>query len=69
MRISHSITALITSASHSMEQLSGGSCVKSEADSAAGLSISEKMRSQIKGLTQGAETRRMYFVHPSEGAL
>jgi hypothetical protein len=35
MRISHSITALITSASHSMEQLSGGSCVKSEADSAA----------------------------------
>ena len=41
--------------SKSTEKLSSGYKVNRAADDAAGLSISEKMRKQIRGLTQAAE--------------
>lgn len=39
----------------SVEKLSSGFCINKAADDAAGLSISEKMRSQIRGLNKGIE--------------
>lgn len=39
----------------SAEKLSSGYKINRAADDAAGLSISEKMRRQIRGLTQGVE--------------
>ncbi len=80
MRISHNITALNTyrqystntvSTNKSMEKLSSGSRINRAADDAAGLSISEKMRSQIKGLTQGTRNAQdgISFIQTAEGAL
>ncbi len=80
MRISHNITALNTyrqyssntvSTNKSMEKLSSGSRINRAADDAAGLSISEKMRAQIKGLTQGTRNAQdgVSFIQTAEGAL
>ncbi len=80
MRISHNITALNTyrqyntntvSTNKSMEKLSSGSRINRAADDAAGLSISEKMRSQIKGLTQATRNAQdgTSFIQTAEGAL
>ena len=80
MRITHNITALNTyrqystntvSTNKSMEKLSSGSRINRAADDAAGLSISEKMRSQIKGLTQGTRNAQdgISFIQTAEGAL
>ena len=80
MRISHNITALNTyrqyntntvSTNKSMEKLSSGSRINRAADDAAGLSISEKMRSQIRGLTQGTRNAQdgVSFIQTAEGAL
>ena len=80
MRISNNITALNTyrqynintnSTNKSMEKLSSGSRINRAADDAAGLSISEKMRSQIKGLTQGTRNAEdgVSFIQTAEGAL
>ena len=80
MRISHNITALNTyrqystntvSTNKSMEKLSSGSRINRAADDAAGLSISEKMRSQIRGLTQGTRNAQdgVSYIQTAEGAL
>ena len=80
MRISHNITALNTyrqyssntvSTNKSMEKLSSGSRINRAADDAAGLSISEKMRAQIRGLTQGTRNAEdgVSFIQTAEGAL
>ncbi|HAN20832.1 MAG: flagellin [Clostridiales bacterium GWF2_36_10] len=80
MRISHNISAMNTyrqynanaaSANKSMEKLSSGSRINRAADDAAGLSISEKMRSQIRGLTQGTRNAQdgVSFIQTAEGAL
>ncbi|OGO89785.1 MAG: flagellin [Clostridiales bacterium GWF2_36_10] len=80
MRISHNISAMNTyrqynanaaSANKSMEKLSSGSRINRAADDAAGLSISEKMRSQIRGLTQGTRNAQdgISFIQTAEGAL
>ena len=80
MRISHNITALNTyrqyntntvSTNKSMEKLSSGSRINRAADDAAGLSISEKMRSQIRGLTQATRNAQdgTSFIQTAEGAL
>ena len=80
MRISHNITALNTfrqyntntvSTNKSMEKLSSGSRINRAADDAAGLSISEKMRSQIRGLTQATRNAQdgVSFIQTAEGAL
>ena len=80
MRINHNLTALNTyrqyntnsvNTNKSMEKLSSGLRINRAADDAAGLSISEKMRSQIKGLTQGTRNAQdgISFIQTAEGAL
>ncbi|MHC1695461.1 MAG: flagellin [Eubacteriales bacterium] len=80
MRINHNISAMNTyrqynantvSANKSMEKLSSGLRINRAADDAAGLSISEKMRSQIRGLTQATRNAQdgVSFIQTAEGAL
>jgi len=80
MRISHNISAMNTyrqyntntvNTNKSMEKLSSGSRINRAADDAAGLSISEKMRSQIRGLTQATRNAQdgVSFIQTAEGAL
>jgi flagellin len=58
-------------AGKSMEKLSSGKRINRAADDAAGLSISEKMRGQIRGLTQAARNAQdgVSFIQTAEGAL
>ena len=60
-----------TSASKSMQKLSSGLRINSAADDAAGLSISEKMRAQIRGLDQASSNSQdgISMVQTAEGAL
>ncbi len=55
----------------SAEKLSSGYRINRAADDAAGLSISEKMRRQIRGLTQASENAQdgISLVQTAEGAL
>ena len=80
MVIQHNLTAMnanrmlnvTTSAqSKSTEKLSSGYKINRAADDAAGLSISEKMRKQIKGLTQASSNAQdgVSAVQTAEGAL
>ncbi len=80
MRINHNISAMntyrqyntnATFISKSMEKLSSGYRINRAADDAAGLSISEKMRSQIRGLKQAIRNAQdgISFLQTAEGAL
>ena len=80
MRINHNVSAMNTyrqyssntkAANKSMEKLSSGYRINRAADDAAGLSISEKMRSQIRGLTQATRNAEdgISFIQTAEGAL
>ena len=80
MVVQHNLTAmnsnrmlgLTTSAqAKSTEKLSSGYKINRAADDAAGLSISEKMRKQIKGLTQASSNAEdgISCVQTAEGAL
>ncbi|HBL83438.1 MAG: hypothetical protein A2Y17_04245 [Clostridiales bacterium GWF2_38_85] len=80
MRISNNVAAMNTyrqynnnavSTNKSMEKLSSGSRINRAADDAAGLSISNKMRSQIRGLTQANRNAQdgISFIQTAEGAL
>ncbi|MCQ2911421.1 MAG: flagellin [Clostridia bacterium] len=80
MVIAHNISALNTykslgiaggSADKSMEKLSSGYKINKAADDAAGLSISEKMRSQIRGLNQASTnaSNGVSMIQTAEGAL
>ena len=80
MVVQHNITAmnsnrmlgLTTSAqAKSTEKLSSGYKINRAADDAAGLSISEKMRRQIRGLTQASANAQdgISCVQTAEGAL
>ena len=80
MIISHNIFAMnanrqfnITSKNKakSSEKLSSGYRINRAADDAAGLSISEKMRRQIRGLTQGVENTQtgVSLCQVADGAL
>lgn len=57
--------------SKSMEKLSSGKRINRAADDAAGLSISEKMRAQIRGLNQAARNAQdgISLIQTAEGAL
>ncbi len=57
--------------SDSTKKLSSGYKINSAKDDAAGLSISEKMRKQIRGLNQGAENLEdgISYVQVADGAL
>jgi len=80
MIINHNITALnthrqLSSASsaqaNSMEKLSSGLRINKASDDAAGLSISEKMRGQIRGLEQASANAQdgISLMQTAEGAL
>ncbi|MCQ2978789.1 MAG: flagellin [Clostridia bacterium] len=80
MVIAHNISALNTykslgiaggQADNSMEKLSSGYKINKAADDAAGLSISEKMRSQIRGLNQASTNAEngVSMIQTAEGAL
>lgn len=80
MVVQHNLTAMnsnrmlgLTSASQSKstEKLSSGYKINRAADDAAGLSISEKMRKQIRGLTQASLNAQdgISAVQTAEGAL
>ncbi|MFT4414405.1 flagellin [Fredinandcohnia humi] len=80
MRINHNIAALNTyrqlnsasaGQSKSMEKLSSGLRINRAGDDAAGLSISEKMRSQIRGLDQASRNAQdgISLIQTAEGAL
>ena len=80
MRINHNISAMntyrqyntnATFISKSMEKLSSGYRINRAADDAAGLSMSEKMRSQIRGLKQAIRNAQdgISFLQTAEGAL
>jgi flagellin len=58
-------------ANQSMERLSSGLRINHAADDAAGLSISEGMRAQIRGLAQAARNAKdaQSFVSTTGGAL
>jgi flagellin len=80
MRINHNIAALNTyrqlstaanSQSKSMEKLSSGLRINRAGDDAAGLSISEKMRGQVRGLEQASRNAQdgISMIQTAEGAL
>ncbi len=80
MRINHNLSAMNTvrqmeinngATSKSMEKLSSGLRVNRAADDAAGLSISEKMRGQIRSLDQATRNAQdgISLIQTAEGAL
>ena len=80
MIINHNIPALNTynklsytnvSMGKSLEKLSSGLRINRAADDAAGLAISEKMRSQIRGLEQATRNAQdgISLIQTAEGAL
>ena len=80
MVVQHNLTAMnsqrmlgltTTSQAKSTEKLSSGYKINRAADDAAGLSISEKMRRQIRGLTQASANAQdgVSMVQTAEGAL
>ena len=80
MRINNNLMAMNThrqlgvntlQASKSMEKLSSGFRINRAADDAAGLSISEKMRSQIRGLNQAIRNAQdgISLIQTAEGAM
>lgn len=80
MVISHNLNAMnahrqmksnTTQTGKSIEKLSSGLRINRAGDDAAGLAISEKMRSQIRGLNQGSTNAQdgISLVQTTEGAL
>lgn len=80
MRIYHNITSLnafnrldknLNKQNKGMEKISSGLRINIAADDAAGLSISEKMRGQIRGLDQAERNVQdgIQLIHTAEGGL
>ncbi|MBP1757732.1 MAG: fliC1 [Firmicutes bacterium] len=80
MRINNNIMAMNTqrqlgisntNTAKSMSKLSSGQRINSAADDAAGLTISEKMRAQIRGLNQASRNAQdgISLIQTAEGAL
>ncbi len=80
LRINQNVTSLFTYSNlnrtstrleQSIGRLSSGLRINSAADDASGLAISEKMRSQIRGLAQAEMNAQdaMSMLHTAEGAL
>src|SRR4051812_41208066 len=65
------LTSVSTQASKAMEKLSSGYRINRAADDAAGLAISEKMRSQIGGVDQAQRNAQdgISLVQTAEGSL
>ena len=80
MVVQHNLTAMnsnrmlgitVGTLSKSTEKLSSGYAINRAADNAAGLAISEKMRKQVRGLTQASANAEdgISSVQTAEGAL
>ncbi|MFF2448110.1 flagellin [Neobacillus sp. NPDC058068] len=80
MRINHNLSAMNTysqlskneaAQSKSLQQLSSGKRINGAADDAAGLSISEKMKNQIRGLDQASRNTQdgISMIQTADGAL
>lgn len=71
LNIARQMKKLKTEDSKSLEKLSSGLRINRAADDAAGLSISEKMRAQIRGLRQAARNAQdgISVVQTAEGAM
>ena len=71
MNSNRQLNVTTTNQSKVTEQLSSGYKINRAADDAAGLTISEKMRSQIRGLTQASSNAQdgVSCVQTAEGAL
>lgn len=80
MRINHNLMAMNAhrqlginnyNTANSMEKLSSGQRINRAADDAAGLSISEKMRGQIRGLNQASRNAQdgISYIQSAEGTL
>ncbi len=79
-RINHNVTAMITSSAlhqvdrqlqKSLEKLSTGLRINRAADDAAGLSVSEQLRTQVRGLNMGGRNIQdgIALINIAEGAL
>jgi flagellin len=71
MNAHRSMSANTVNAGKSMEKLSSGLRINKAGDDAAGLSISEKMRGQIRGLDQASRNAQdgISLIQTAEGAL
>ncbi len=71
MNANRMLGIVTTNLSKSTEKLSSGYRINRAADDAAGLAISEKMRSQIRGLTQASTNAEdgISLIQTAEGAL
>ena len=80
MVINHNMSAMFSqrtvgntniSAQKNMEKLSSGMKINRAGDDASGLAVSEKMRSQIRGLNKAAENAQngLSFIQTTEGYL
>lgn len=71
MNAHRSMTSVGNAQAKSMEKLSTGQRINRAGDDAAGLSISEKMRAQIRGLNQASRNAQdgISLIQTAEGAL
>lgn len=71
MNTSRQLTGVQSALSKSTEKLSSGYRINRAGDDAAGLSISEKMRSQIRGLNRASDNAQdgISLIQVAEGAL
>ena len=71
MNTSRQMNSVSSAMSKSTEKLSSGYKINRAADDAAGLSISEKMRSQIRGLNKASDNAQdgISLIQVAEGAL
>ena len=80
MRINHNISAMVTQGSlfkvnrdisKSLERLSTGLRINRASDDAAGLSVSEQLRTQVRGLNMGSRNIQdgISLINIAEGAL
>ena len=80
MVINHNMSAMFAnrqlgitglSLNKDMEKLSSGLCINRAGDDASGLAVSEKMRSQIRGLNQASQNAQngISFIQTTEGYL
>ena len=71
MNAHRNMSGATTAQGKSMEKLSSGLRINRAGDDAAGLAISEKMRSQIRGLNQASRNAQdgISMIQTAEGAL
>lgn len=71
MNANRMLSGVSSAQSKSTEKLSSGYRINRAADDAAGLSISEKMRSQIRGLNKASDNAQdgISLIQVAEGAL